>query len=83
MLVLYHRNMIRAIGSVWSRIFGLFELRWGFVWPIFFFFVLLHYCEVTYKNNYFVHTNLFLICNRLYINYPVEVSIISILNYYF
>ena len=24
---LYHRNMIRAIGSVWSRIFGLFEFQ--------------------------------------------------------
>ena len=50
---------------------------------IFFFFTLLHFCEIIYKNNYFIYINIFFICNRLHIGYSIEVSKIFELIYYF
>ena len=37
------------------------------------FFILLHHCEVTHKNNYFIYTNIFSKYNRLHIGCLVEV----------
>ena len=48
-----------------------------------FFFILLHHCKVTYKNNYFICINTFFICNRLHIRYLVEVTKNFELIYYF
>jgi hypothetical protein len=44
---------------------------------------LLHYCEVTLKTNYLIHTNICFICNRLQISYTEEVSVILETIYYF
>ena len=45
--------------------------------------ILLHQCEVTYKNNYLMYTNIFSKYNRLHIICIVEDLIIFKLIYYF
>ena len=48
-----------------------------------FLFYFMDHCEVNYKNNYVIYTNLFLMCNSLEINYVAEVSNLLELIYYF
>ena len=49
----------------------------------FLFFILLHHREVTYRNNYLIYINIFLIYSRVHIIFVLEVSIILELIYYF